>query len=381
MNELRIGKKFFLGKALDNWVIEAGGSTARVFQASAEDYQEPVAIKIMAPAWIRYSLPRFIEEIRVMCQIRDMKWATHPLEFGFLSLDALPLVDRKNDVWLVSNPTELQGTLRRIGLPHSGRFSHSQPEVQSFINQLTDYYGKVKSYFEEIHKERDVELSDDEWLKVFTLIDRSMPYIVFEKRGTIFLEPISDPKDTRPTKLRNWKKASDPSLNEVNLLLLCDEGHVYENLLPVKKGVSIAIQICDIMAAAHEKNVVFSDHKVLHYYWNNLYEHVYVIDWNMGQYFPEGLSVSEKKFDLIQFSARALFHILTGHQVEKALDIGRTEYQQLDDARRNHVTYKAGWKNGEKERLGSELINILEHGISGGFNSFEELKIKLNEVQ
>lgn len=380
MKELRLRQDLILTKPLDNWVADAGGSTARVFQCKANDYPEDVAIKIMSPAWILYSLPRFIEEIRIMCQIRDIKWATHPLEFGFLSLNAVPIVDRKTDFWDVDDPGKLEGTIRRLVEPGSGPFTLSRPEVEVFVNQLGQYLEIVKNFFRDNKIGQDSDLSDDEWLALFKMIDCLLPYIVFEKRGTLFLEPILDPNNSRTVKIRNWRRASDPELNEVNLLLLCDEALVYENLLPVKQGIISAIQICEIMTAAHQRNVAFCDHKILHYYWNNLYDHVFIIDWNMGIYEPIGLSDAEKKFDLIQFSARALFHILTGRQANGAFSIGRTEYRQLDNARREHATYQVVWKNGEKERLGPELVKVLEDGISGRLDSFEELKIRLQDI-
>lgn len=379
MSQYTLGKDIILQKPLDKWVIEAGGSTARVFQATLSNFSEPVALKIMTPAWIQYSLPRFLEEIRIMCQIKDVKWTTHPIEFGFIRLDSIPSVDRKSDTWNLAEPEKLQGTIRRFVQPTSERFSLTQPEVQEFIKQLKSYLKIIDDFFEKNKIGKDSDLSDANWLKAFELIDNSLPYIAYETRDTIFLEP--NPNRERGLAFRNWQKASNPTRHEINLLLICDEEYVVnDNLLPVNQGLAAAIQICDVLTDAHERNVTFVDHKIIHYYWNNFFNHVFIIDWNMGQYYPSGLPKEEIKFDVMQFSARALFHIFTGHQAKGALAVGRTEFSQLDQARRTHEIYQAGWKDGETKRLGPDLAKVLEFGLNPGFDNPLQLKKELQGI-
>ena len=147
----------------------------------------------------------------------------------------------------------------------------------------------------------------------------------------------------------------------------------------------MAIQICDILSAAHKLNVAFVDHKILHYYWNKSLQHVFIIDWNMGQYFPEGIPASERIFDTQQFSARALFHILTGHQARGAPDIGRTEFRQLQQAKEDHSIYQSPWTTADErrlevKRLGEELVDLLEYGLNPGYASPELLKAKLQAI-
>jgi len=74
----------------------------------------------------------------------------------------------------------------------------------------------------------------------------------------------------------------------------------------------LAIQICDILQSAHDRNIVYRDHKILHYYWDPQSQGVVMIDWNIAKRQPQGLSDAERQFDLAQFGARALHHILTG---------------------------------------------------------------------
>jgi serine/threonine protein kinase len=54
-----------------------------------------------------------------------------------------------------------------------------------------------------------------------------------------------------------------------NLLLLCDTGYTRGRFLPLLDGLIIAIQICDLLDVAHSRNIVYRDHKILHYYWQN----------------------------------------------------------------------------------------------------------------
>jgi serine/threonine protein kinase len=154
------------------------------------------------------------------------------------------------------------------------------------------------------------------------------------------------------------------------LLLLCDEGQTKGKYLPVEIGVKMAVQICDILASAHARNVVYRDHKILHYYWDAQHQKISVIDWNVAKWHPDGLSETEILADLVQFGARALHHILTGRPAPGALPVGPTRPEEIELAPQR---YLPAWTYDDSQRLSVELQNILTELLSGNYRSASKL--------
>jgi serine/threonine protein kinase len=150
-----------------------------------------------------------------------------------------------------------------------------------------------------------------------------------------------------------------------NLMLLCDAGYTHGRFLPVKESLRMAIQICQVLQAAHTRNIVYRDHKILHYYWHAAENGIYVIDWNVAKLLAQGLSEAEKQFDLVQFGARALHHILTGRPAQGALPAGPTSPEEIEAASRS---YTVEWTF-DDTRLSRGLRDILERVLAGGYNS------------
>ncbi|RPJ37986.1 MAG: hypothetical protein EHM21_17505, partial [Chloroflexi bacterium] len=80
-----------------------------------------------------------------------------------------------------------------------------------------------------------------------------------------------------------------------NLLALCDATLTRGTYRPLPDLLLMSIQICEIMQEAHNRNIVYRDHKILHYYWNDAMHGIYTIDWNVARLHSEGLSDYEKK--------------------------------------------------------------------------------------
>lgn len=163
---------------------------------------------------------------------------------------------------------------------------------------------------------------------------------------------------------------------EDNLMTLCDAGYTHGRFLPVAESLRMAIQICDILQAAHARNIVYRDHKILHYYWQKAYNGVFVIDWNVAQRHPQGLSKAEKQFDLVQFGARALHHILTGRTAPGALPLGPTRPDEIEHALR---TYHVRWTY-DDQRLPTILKEILERVLAGDYSEVKQLRDDLCQV-
>jgi serine/threonine protein kinase len=159
--------------------------------------------------------------------------------------------------------------------------------------------------------------------------------------------------------------AIEKQRQEDSLLLMCDAGMTRGQYLPLVTLLQMTIQICDILQIAHERNIVYRDHKILHYYWLAEHNGIYMIDWNVARYHPKGLTQEEIQMDLVQFGARGLHHILTGRTAPGALPLGPTRPEDIDQAAH---TYKAKWTY-DDQRLSPGLRSILERVLAGEYAS------------
>ena len=161
-----------------------------------------------------------------------------------------------------------------------------------------------------------------------------------------------------------------------NLLLLCDTGYTNGRFLPTLEGLVMAIQICDILDAAHARNTIYRDHKILHYYWRKEFNGVFAIDWNVSKRFPGGLSTAETQFDLVQFGARALHYLLAGRSAPGALPLGPNRPEEIEAAARSYAVH---W-NYDDQRLPKDIKDILHSVLAGEYNSARLLRDDLYAI-
>jgi len=161
-----------------------------------------------------------------------------------------------------------------------------------------------------------------------------------------------------------------------NLLYFSDIGYTNGKFLPTLEGLIMAYQACDILEAAHLRNITYRDHKILHYYWQEANNGIFMIDWNVAKRFPEGLSALETQFDLVQFGARALHYILTGRPAQGALPLGPNKPEEIEAAERSypiHWTY-------DDQRLPQDVKNLLEAVLAGEYQTARSLRDDLGEI-
>jgi len=156
---------------------------------------------------------------------------------------------------------------------------------------------------------------------------------------------------------------------EDSLLTLCDASLNHGRFQPVGDLLFICIQICDILQAAHQRNVVYRDHKILHYYWQPENNGVSIIDWNVARYHPEGISAFDIHMDLVQLGARGLHHVLCGRTAPGALPLGPTRPEEIEQSAQS---YGAQWTY-DDQRLSGEVKSIMEQLLSGSYNSATDL--------
>jgi serine/threonine protein kinase len=163
---------------------------------------------------------------------------------------------------------------------------------------------------------------------------------------------------------------------EDSLLLMCDASLNRGRFLPVPDLLFMCVQICDILQAAHERNVVYLDHKILHYYWLADTNGIAMIDWNVARYHPNGLTPYDVHMDLVQLGARGLHHILTGRTAPGALPMGPTRPEEIEQAAES---YAAQWTY-DDQRLSSEVRIIMEQLLSGSYISATDLQDDLKRA-
>jgi hypothetical protein len=101
-----------------------------------------------------------------------------------------------------------------------------------------------------------------------------------------------------------------------------------------------------------------------------------MIDWNIAKRQSQGLSDAERQFDLVQFGARALHHILTGRPAPGALPLGPNRPEEIEHA---SLSYSVNWTY-DDERLPNRIKEILEQVLAQGFPQFRDLRMDLFQV-
>ena len=157
---------------------------------------------------------------------------------------------------------------------------------------------------------------------------------------------------------------------EHNLLRYCDASYTHGWFLTLRDSLVLSLQICDILQFAHDRNIVYRDHKILHYYWDVDAHGVTVIDWNIAKRQPQGLSEAEKQFDLVQFGARALHYIFTGRPAQGSLPLGPNRPEDIEKA---STHYPVNWTY-DDERLPNQLRTILEQTLNQGYTQVRDLR-------
>ena len=157
---------------------------------------------------------------------------------------------------------------------------------------------------------------------------------------------------------------------EHNLLRFCDASYTHGWFLTLRDSLVLSLQICDILQFAHDRNIVYRDHKILHYYWDVGAHGVTVIDWNIAKRQPQGLSEAEKQSDLVQFGARALHYIFTGRPAQGSLPLGPNRPEDIEKA---STHYPVNWTY-DDERLPNQLRTILEQTLNQGYTQVRDLR-------
>lgn len=330
METIKFGpdKKMKFTEPLDTWltaglrdfaVPEAVGSSARVFSLDyaplTGDYANYPVIKVMRPDKTDYALPLFENEVRILDRMRDVQGVTPMLGIGYLKVE--------DGHW----PDEI------APLTSSLQDKASAAHLAGVADLYTNI--EVEAFLEELQTR-----VDDHWLA----------FIVLPRR---------------------W---------EDNLYLRCDSGYTrgeYHRTFSVEQALKSAVQIAEILQAAHDRNIVYLDHKALHYYWNEPRQRVFVLDWNIGRLVSNGNSEEVFEFDVLQFSARALHHLMTGRQAPGSVKVGPNKPEEIQNAPEK---YEPIWTYDDQKRLTQDEMDTLTRAIQGEYKTAESLAADLQSL-
>ncbi len=321
-------KKMKLTGPLDTWltaglrdfaVPEAVGSSARVFGLDyaplTGEYANYPAIKVMRPDKINYALPLFKNEVRILNTMRDVAGITPMLGIGFLQVEEGHWPDE-----IAPLTTSLESEASASNIKGVADIFQTK-EVETFLMELEE---RVNS----------------DWLA----------FIILPRR---------------------W---------EDNLYIRCDSGYTrgeFHRTYPVINALEAALQICEIIKAAHQREIVYLDHKALHYYWNEPRNQVLVLDWNIGRQISNGNSRDVYEFDVLQFSARALHHLMTGRQAPGSVTVGPNKPEDIQNAPEK---YEPIWTYDDQKRLTGDEMEVLGGAIQGEYKSPEALAEALQSL-
>lgn len=312
----------YLDEPLDTWltagnhdfaVPEAAGSSARVFLLKGSlnqlMLQKNPAIKIMRHDKLAYAQPLFYQELLILNALADLPTVTPILMTGYVKTD-------NGVAW----PDEIAPLTKTSQLTSSG---HSVQGKMVLFNA---------SETEQMLREFDQRL-EEQWL----------PFIILERR---------------------W---------EDNLYVLADAGYTrgeFSKNLSMRQVLNAALQIAQSLASAHEKGIIYLDHKLIHYYWNDVRQQVMIIDWNIGRYLEDKITLELKQFDLLQLSARALHQLFTGRQAPGSVAVGPNRPEDIENSPKH---FKASYPYDVQKRLNQHEMAFLEKALDGFYASADEM--------
>lgn len=330
METIKFGpdKKMKLTEPLDTWlsaglrdfaVPEAVGSSARVFSLdypplTGEFANYPV-IKVMRPDKTRYALPLFENEIQILDIMHQVPGVTPMLGLAFIKVTE---GNWPNEIAPLTTKLKSDASASHM----TGVADLFTPlEANTFVTQLSTRVA-------------------DGWLAAIILP-------------------------------RRW---------EDNLYLRCDAGYTrgeYHRNFPMTNALQAAIQICGIIQTAHDHGIIYLDHKALHYYWNEPRQQVFVLDWNIGRQVKNGNSKEVFAFDVLQFSARALHHMMTGRQAQGSVKVGPNKPEEIQNA---PEMYAPIWTYDDQKRLTHDEMEVLGGAIQGKYTTAAELAKDLQSL-
>jgi len=102
-----------------------------------------------------------------------------------------------------------------------------------------------------------------------------------------------------------------------------------------------------------------------------------VLDWNIGRIIGNGNADEAYAFDVLQFSARAFHHLLTGRQAPGSVKVGPNKPEDIQNAPEK---YDPIWTYDDQKRLTDDELDVLSSAIQGQYQTFRALAKDLQSL-
>ena len=139
--------------------------------------------------------------------------------------------------------------------------------------------------------------------------------------------------------------------------------------LPTEEGIDLALQFGDALYKAHERGIVYLDHKLEHVYWDG--KTLRIIDWNSSKRVGTSGQSAEQHVvnDLHNLCVGILYPIFTGQSPQKGSLRPQPASQQEVEARYENI---ASLDFSPEPSLSQDIIDLLETGAQKRFASATE---------
>ena len=253
------------------------------------------------------------------------------------------------------------------------------------LSKMQDVHGVMRLYaMGFIDSDQPITLPEDTAEEPASKITGKVKMFI-PSEALSFLEELAERTAQNQENIQNEKWISNwiPFMaiqtvpKQENLLKLCNPHFRQGKLFPVAAGVEVIKQICSILQTAHDRKIVYRDHKILHYYFGD--ERVTMIDWNGAKDLsdlPGGDIQHHIEDDLVQFAARSLHYILTGRDAPGAVRMNN-RVDEIDQAPKQ---YDPLWDI-DDERLPIKLKEVITSALHGEYKSAAELSSAINKYK
>ncbi|MCI0712923.1 MAG: hypothetical protein L0154_22400 [Chloroflexi bacterium] len=163
---------------------------------------------------------------------------------------------------------------------------------------------------------------------------------------------------------------------EHNLLYVMKGSNGKRRRLPTEEGIDLAQQFGNLLAYAHERRIIYMDHKLEHLYWNG--KTLRVIDWNSSKIVDNPTNIEQqRRKDLHNMCVGVLYPIFTGMSSQR----GALRPQPGSLAEVNERYEDIGHLDfGSDPTLSTTIIQLLEGGAKEQYSTAYEFLKKLERA-
>lgn len=147
--------------------------------------------------------------------------------------------------------------------------------------------------------------------------------------------------------------------------------------LPTEEGITLALQFGQTLRTAHNRGIIFLDHKLEHVYWDG--ETLRIIDWNSSRLLPEDQRDNSSYFrtDIHNLSVGILYSVFTGLSPHKAALRPQPGSQSEVETRYQDVT---SLDFGVEPSLSVSIQQALQQGASQELENIDEFLLVWNRI-